>query len=224
MSCHATLPLWDNQSDHEQRATLHLWLQELYRYTFAAAFQQTRALLNSHHPSDDKEAADVALILTLMEQHPMIFSPLCADCHFTGSAVVLDAEGNILLHYHKKLARWLQFGGHPDAETDMAAVALREAHEESGLDDLSFLGDGPRLIDVDVHSIPMTVTRPEHLHLDLRYVLQTHQPHHLQPAKGESARLQWFRQDEVWSDTLQLDAAHRRLIQKAFRLFEEQQR
>lgn len=190
----------------------------------AAAFDHMRYLLLNHVAADEKEAADVKRILALMDQHALIFSPLCEACHFTGSALVMDTEGRILLHYHKKLGRWLQFGGHPDYETDMANVALREAREESGLPDLHFWDNERRLLDVDVHIIPATATRPEHLHLDLRYLLQTERPAHLQPPDGESGQLQWFRQDEIEADTLKLDSAHRRLIQKAYQLFQEQQR
>lgn len=223
MSRHASLPLWDDQSSRQQRETLRGWLNELYRYSFAAAADAMRQRLTQHTPADGQEAANIALILHLMDLHPMLFSPLCEPCHFTGSALVMDGQGRIVLHYHKKLGRWLQFGGHPELETDMADVALREAREESGLPDLRFWGDDRRLIDVDVHTIPATSSRPQHLHLDLRYVLQTEQPALVNPMNGESVRLQWFRQDELLSDALQLDPAHRRLIQKAIRLFQEQQ-
>lgn len=219
---HATLPLWDDQSDAQQRTTLHAWVQALYRHTYADAFRVMRVQLLTHQPADDKEATDIALILDLMDQHAMIFSPLCAACHFTGSALVLDGDGRFLLHHHKKLDRWLQFGGHPDNEVDMTLVALREATEESGLPDLIFWGGQPTLIDVDVHTIPATTTRPEHLHLDLRYVLQTQQPNAVNPPSGESARLAWLGYDDIQTNTLQLDSALHRLINKAHRLFQEQ--
>lgn len=219
---HASLPPWNDQTDAQQRATLHLWVQDLYRYTMAAAFFHMRQQLLSHIAADEKEAADVQLILALMAQHAMIFSPLCEVCHFTGSALVMDGQGRLLLHYHKKLGRWLQFGGHPEHEMDMTDVALREAREESGLSDLRFWKDERRLLDVDVHAIPATATRPEHLHLDLRYLLYTNQPTQLQPLVGESEQLQWFRQDELAEDTLKLDPALRRLIKKAYQCFQEQ--
>jgi hypothetical protein len=54
--------------------------------------------------------------------------------HFTGSALVVSADGaRCLLHHHRKLDRWLQFGGHCDGEEDVLSVAQREAFEESGI-------------------------------------------------------------------------------------------
>ena len=39
-----------------------------------------------------------------------------------------------MLTHHKKLGCWLQPGGHADGDSDVAAVSLREAEEESGLE------------------------------------------------------------------------------------------
>ena len=52
--------------------------------------------------------------------------------HLTGSALVVDATGTrIVVLLHTKLRRWLQPGGHADGDLDLAAVALREATEET---------------------------------------------------------------------------------------------
>jgi 8-oxo-dGTP pyrophosphatase MutT (NUDIX family) len=90
--------------------------------------------------------------------------------HLTGSAWVLDprAEKVLLLH-HAKLKRWLQPGGHADGEYDLAAVALREASEESGLASLA-LAD-PGIFDIDIHVIPERGEEPEHSHFDVRFVV-----------------------------------------------------
>src|SRR5215469_1896860 len=74
------------------------------------------------------------------------------DAHFTGSAWLISADGmRVLLTHHRKLDRWLQLGGHADGDTDLAAVALREAEEESGLDGLSVCQE---IFDLDRHGIP----------------------------------------------------------------------
>jgi len=72
--------------------------------------------------------------------------------HLTGSAWIVDpTTSKVLLLHHAKLNRWLQPGGHADGEYDLAAVALREAHEESGLTSLA-LKDGA-IFDLDIHAI-----------------------------------------------------------------------
>ena len=90
--------------------------------------------------------------------------------HFTGGAWLIDRAGRrVLLTHHRKLGRWLQLGGHADGDRDLAAVALKEAEEESGLTGLSV---EPELFDLDRHWIPARPDVPAHWHYDLRYVVR----------------------------------------------------
>lgn len=90
--------------------------------------------------------------------------------HFTASAWLVDRAGmRLLMTHHRKLDRWLQLGGHADGDRDLAAVALKEAEEESGLRDLIV---EPTLFDLDRHLIPERGDVPGHWHYDARYVVR----------------------------------------------------
>ncbi len=90
--------------------------------------------------------------------------------HFTASSWLVDREGGrTLLTHHRKLGRWLQLGGHADGDRDLAAVALREAQEESGLTGLRV---ERRLFDLDRHWIPDRHDVAGHWHYDARYVVR----------------------------------------------------
>lgn len=181
--------------------------------------QRIAALLAAYQPADAKEAADRVLIQQLLAEIPAIMDQTHDRAHVTGSALVMDAQdGRILLHFHKKLSRWLQFGGHAEAgEIDPAQTALREAREESGLTSLTFLQPAP--LDVDVHSIPARGDRPEHLHLDFRYALVTSTPDAVIAHADESAQFRWFTLAEAERLGNALDPALHRLIEKAQSLF-----
>ena len=71
----------------------------------------------------------------------------CVPGHVTGSALVLDHTGaRALLTLHPRFGRWLQLGGHcEDTDADIVAAALREATEESGIDDLTIDPDACRV-------------------------------------------------------------------------------
>lgn len=89
--------------------------------------------------------------------------------HFTGSAWLVSADGErALLLHHRKLDRWLQPGGHADGDGNLAAVALREAQEETGLRGLRV---DPKVFDIDRHRIPARGAEPEHWHYDVRFVV-----------------------------------------------------
>jgi len=175
-------------------------------------------ILHEHQPQDEKEHKDVTLIIELAKAHPDLLERSCRPGHVTGSALVIDPRlGKVLLHYHKRLVRWLQFGGHADGERDPASIALREATEESGLEGLAFFPESrcPRPMDIDVHRIPAVPGEPAHLHLDFRYVLALGTNRGLRPGAGESRRFAWHSFEEVALMTDRIDPALRRLVAKA---------
>ena len=90
--------------------------------------------------------------------------------HYTASAWLVDGAGQrLLMTHHRKLDRWLQLGGHADGDRDLPAVALKEAEEESGLQDLTV---DPVMLDLDRHWIPARGDVPGHWHYDVRYVVR----------------------------------------------------
>ncbi len=89
--------------------------------------------------------------------------------HITASGLVLSPDGNrVLLVFHRRLQAWLQPGGHVDeSDRDVAATAVREVREETGV---TLAPDhNPPLVAVDVHQIPANRREPEHLHHDLMF-------------------------------------------------------
>ncbi|WP_330235486.1 NUDIX hydrolase [Streptomyces sp. NBC_00566] len=130
--------------------------------------------------------------LAHLAAHPDGMWKACHAGHLTASALVIDPEhGRVLLTLHKKLRMWLQMGGHCEpGDTSVAAAALREATEESGIAGLTLLPGGP--VRLDRHPIPA----PCHWHLDVQYaVLAPRGAEHA--ISDESLDLRWFGYDEV---------------------------
>ncbi|MEU5507801.1 NUDIX hydrolase [Streptomyces fungicidicus] len=141
--------------------------------------------------------------------HPDGMWKACTDGHITASGLVIDPErGRVLLTLHRKLEMWLQMGGHCEpGDVSLAAAALREATEESGIAGLALVPGGP--VRLDRHHTPCA------WHLDVQYAA-------LAPAgaveaiSDESLDLRWLPYDEVAdvadaSVTRLVEATRRRL-------------
>lgn len=103
--------------------------------------------------------------------HPNCYDRTHLPSHITGSAWIIDRNrSQTLLVHHAKLNKWVQPGGHADGDENVLRVALREAEEETGLKNLTVLASTP--FDVDIHTIPQRRDFPEHLHFDIRFLIE----------------------------------------------------
>lgn len=134
-------------------------------------------------------------IITFVEQHPDCFERTLLIGHITGSAWIVspDRQQAVLIH-HRKLDRWLQPGGHADGDPDVAAVALREAREETGLTSLRLVS--PSIYDVDVHLIPARGEVPAHYHYDIRFLLEADPLESFQQT-SETKNIKWVNYAEM---------------------------
>ena len=159
---------------------------------------------------DGDPAGDRDRILELAAVHPDLAVRTCRPGHLTGSALVVDATATrTLLMLHAKLGRWFQPGGHADGDTNLAAVALREAREETGIDGLRIAVPA---IDVDVHEVAPPA-EDAHLHLDTRFLVVA-PPGAVEHANEESLALRWVGEDELDDLDPPIDPGTRRLVQR----------
>ncbi len=180
--------------------------------------------LNLSVPFDEHEKIDKEIIKKEILENPNIINKNCEIGHITGSALVIDSfNKKVLLHKHKKLGIWLQFGGHFDYELNPLEVAIRESKEESGLDDLkavSYLSNINIPIDIEMQKIKEKFPKPGHFHADFRYLLNTNSPENVKALDGESDDFWWLSVEEalLQPDTL-ISKPVKRLILKADKYF-----
>lgn len=147
-------------------------------------------------------------ILEFLDAHDDALHRSCRAGHLTASALVFDATGDhVILLHHRKLQRWLQPGGHCDGDANLAAVALREAVEETGIDGLVVLPDP---VDLDVHEVDPPADGP-HLHLDVRYLVVA--PEGAEPpGNHESTEIRWVGLGDLVD--YDLDAGTHRMVRR----------
>lgn len=124
-------------------------------------------------------------------QHPDGLQRRHHPDHVTASAVVLDPDGTAtLLVLHRKVGLWLQPGGHvDDVDVSLAAAALREATEETGVAGLTV---DATPVALDRHPAPCGA---EH-HLDVQFLVRA--PGRVAPVVSEeSLDVRWWPVDAL---------------------------
>lgn len=104
-----------------------------------------------------------------LRAHPDGLTRDCRPDHLTASTLVLSPDGTqVLLTLHAKAQQWFQFGGHCEpGDKTLAAAALREATEESGLVGLRL---DPVPVQLSEHAVPFCGPTGDVHHLDVRFV------------------------------------------------------
>ena len=146
------------------------------------------------------EPADLARkrTLELLAAGPAAMTREHRPGHVTASALIVDEQRRVLLCLHGRLNMWMQVGGHCEpGDGTLAAAALREATEESGLAGLRL---DPDPIDVDIHPVRCAPAAgapagPTH-HYDVRF-LAVCPPGAVERISDESADLGWFTADTL---------------------------
>src|SRR3712207_3883041 len=104
----------------------------------AAVHADAVRVLSGWAPDDPGQQGLRHAFLGFLAARPDACDRSCVPGHLTASAVLLSHSGaQVLLALHPRVGRWVQLGGHcEESDAGLAAAALREATEESGLADL----------------------------------------------------------------------------------------
>lgn len=116
-------------------------------------------------------------------------------------------EPALLLHRHRKLNKWLQFGGHVELDENLWQAVRREIREESGYEPAQL-----KLLQPDIPLIPLSraVSHPwpvninthrfgalDHYHNDIAYAFTASQDPRHKEGDGESAMFRSFERDAL---------------------------
>lgn len=155
------------------------------------------ATLQSWVPADPQQDALRHAYISYLLGMPDAMMRSCAPGHLTASALVVDAQRRAtLLTLHPRIGRWVQLGGHCEPEDQtLRDAALREAREESGIEQLTISA-----LPLQLHAHPLTCSGgvPTR-HLDVRYLV-TAPAYAEETISEESDALQWFGFDELPAD------------------------
>ena len=152
-------------------------------------------LLQEYSGWDAEEEDMRKRMLAFVGANENCFERSLVEGHLTGSAWIVSADKRaaVMIH-HKKLDRWLQPGGHADGDSDLAAVALKEAQEETQLKSLDLISD--KIFDVDIHWIPDNPKDKGHFHYDVRFLIES--DHTESPVvMKETKNAKWVKMEDI---------------------------
>ena len=159
-----------------------------------------RADIESYAPCNEQEARDKAIILDFIDKNADAFLRTNLIAHMTASAwIVNDKRDKTLMVYHKIYDSWSWTGGHADGDEDLLSVALREAREETGLENV-------RAVTGDIYSLEVLTVDghekrgeyvPSHLHLNVTYLLTADERDELKICEEENTGVRWFTLEEA---------------------------
>ncbi len=139
----------------------------------------------------DSEENDRKATLDFVKSNSDCFERSNLSGHITGSCWLENYNGEkFLMTEHKKLKKWLPLGGHADGDSNIIRVAMKEAHEESGLKNIELVSTD--IFDLSVHMIPEYKGIPAHYHYDIRFLLRASKQGEQVQMSDESTDLAWF--------------------------------
>lgn len=151
--------------------------------------------IKNYVPKDEQEFQDKKVTLNCIELFP--HDILLRDneiVHITSSGFILNNSlSKVLMIHHNIRNTWAWTGGHADGDSDLLAVATREAHEETGVSVVP--------ISTDIASIDiLTASRHfknkkyvnSHLHLSIAYLFTAKEEDHLIVRPDENSGVKWF--------------------------------
>lgn len=159
-----------------------------------------REEIEKYIPYNEQEISDKELMIKYLDTFDDVLTRENKMCHFTASSWIVNKDRTkVLMIYHNIYKSWAWTGGHADGDSDLLNVALKEAKEETGLNNLKLLSDGIyglQILTVDSH-IKRGKFISSHLHLDCCFLFEANEEDELKIKEDENSGVKWFKIDEA---------------------------
>ena len=151
--------------------------------------------IREFQPCNEQEATDKATMLTLLEANADLAHRDNLLTHLTASAWVVNPDRTkVLMAYHNLYDSWAWLGGHADGNYDLAAVAEKEAREETGIEHVKLVSDdilSLEILTVNGHEKKGKYV-PCHLHLNCTYLLEADPDAPIRAKEDENSQVGWI--------------------------------
>lgn len=178
-------------------------------------------LIEQFEPNCEQEAIDKSVILQLIKDSKTdLLTRDSASAHITSSGLIFNYNlDKVLMVHHNIYNTWAWTGGHADGDGDLLRVALKEAAEETGVDEIVPLSD--KMISLDILPVWGHLKRgsyvSSHLHLSVAYALLASESSTLTVKEDENSGVRWIALDDLKEHVSEdyLLGVYRKIIKRA---------
>ncbi len=152
------------------------------------------------NPINEQESNDKRLILNFINKNDDVLYRKNEYAHITSSGLIFNKSlDKILMVHHNIYKTWSWTGGHADGEKDLLKVAIKEAKEETGLQEIEVLYDD--IIAIDILPVVPHIKKGKfvsaHLHFCISYALVADENSTIKAKLDENSGVKWIKIDEL---------------------------
>lgn len=180
--------------------------------------------IKAYVPTDPLEAQEQQLMLDYFEYSPK--DPLGREAglaHLTSSGFILnETMDKALMVHHNIYHTWAWTGGHADGCPDLLETALKEAREETGVQEIEPLSS--QIMSLDILPVWRHYKNEKpvgtHLHFNASFILMAPEEAPLQTKPDENSAVAWLELDRLseYCQEPEVERIYAKLIEKAFYL------
>ena len=161
---------------------------------------ELRKFIEDFRPYNEQEENDKEMMLKYIDTFEDVLTRDNKMCHFTASNWIVNKDRTkVLMIHHNIYNSWAWTGGHADGDEDLKHVALKEAYEETGLNNLKMLYDG--IFGLEILTVDGHVKRgkyvPSHLHLDVSFLIEADENEVIRIKEDENSDIKWVNIDDA---------------------------
>ena len=159
-----------------------------------------KKIIENYIPKNEQEKIDQLAMLQFIEKNEDALNRTNLTSHLTSSAIVINKEKTKVLFIHHNIYNsWGWVGGHNDGDPDFLHVAIKEAKEETGVNEITPYHDD--IIGIDIIYVANHIKNgtyvPDHTHMNITYLLVADEKAELVIKHDENSGVKWFSLEEA---------------------------
>jgi ADP-ribose pyrophosphatase YjhB (NUDIX family) len=156
--------------------------------------------IKNYIPFNEQEKKDRETIINCFYNFDDILTRNNEIIHLTSSAFVVNKNHDkVLMIHHNIYNSWCWTGGHADGSEDLLLVAINEAKEESGVNNISPVNDS--IYSLDIIPVFGHIKKGKyvssHLHISVAYLIEADENEPLVVKPDENSAVKWIPIDDI---------------------------